>query len=178
MNTPTVSFRIRPDQQPAIREVVHALKRNPELSRSVLTHIRQCRRPGLGEETASNIGPFRDADAALDTLASLLQTSLRPEAVFLFGSRARGTERPDSDFDFLAVLSDDRPRALDYMAAGLPVAGCGVAVDVVPCRHSDFEAGRNQAGTLYHEVHRHGLLLRARIGGPYWERYLEQFPNR
>ncbi len=178
MSAPTVSFRIRPDQQPAIRKVVRALKENPELSGPVLAHIRQCRQSSTSGETAGNIGPFRDADAALDTLASLLQTSMRPEAVFLFGSRARSTERSDSDFDFLVVLPDDRPRALDCMAAGLPVAGCGIATDVVPCRYSDFEDGRNQAGTLCYEVHRYGHLIRARIGGPCWERYREQFPRR
>ena len=29
------------------------------------------------------------------------------EAVYLFGSRARGTERPDSDYDLLLVVRED-----------------------------------------------------------------------
>ena len=32
-----------------------------------------------------------------------------PEKVYLFGSTARGEDRPDSDLDFLIVLPDDAP---------------------------------------------------------------------
>lgn len=34
---------------------------------------------------------------------------LHPEQVWLFGSRARGEARADSDWDFMAILADDAP---------------------------------------------------------------------
>jgi predicted nucleotidyltransferase len=34
---------------------------------------------------------------------------LHPEQVWLFGSRARGEARVDSDWDFMAILADDGP---------------------------------------------------------------------
>jgi len=34
----------------------------------------------------------------------------RPERIYLFGSSARGTAGPDSDYDFMVVVPDDTPR--------------------------------------------------------------------
>jgi predicted nucleotidyltransferase len=34
----------------------------------------------------------------------------RPQKVVLFGSRARGTGRPDSDYDILVIQRSDQPR--------------------------------------------------------------------
>ncbi|MFM7752658.1 MAG: nucleotidyltransferase domain-containing protein, partial [Opitutaceae bacterium] len=49
--------------------------------------------------------PARVAPEAIQ-IASRLQRSLRPEAVYLFGSHARGDATFDSDFDFLVVVGD------------------------------------------------------------------------
>ncbi|HAM59033.1 MAG TPA: hypothetical protein DCQ64_27910 [Candidatus Rokubacteria bacterium] len=38
-----------------------------------------------------------------------LVATYRPERIFLFGSRARGTAGPDSDYDLLVVVPDDVP---------------------------------------------------------------------
>jgi predicted nucleotidyltransferase len=35
---------------------------------------------------------------------------VRPEKIILFGSRAQGTARADSDFDLLVVAKSDQPR--------------------------------------------------------------------
>ena len=70
---------------------------------------------------------------------------------WLYGSRARGESRPDSDID-LAVLGD---RPLDpvelFDAAGRLAAGLGVAVDLVDLR----QAG----GLLKVEATHHGQPL-------------------
>ncbi len=42
------------------------------------------------------------------TIARIVET-MNPEAVYLFGSRARGDARPDSDYDLLVIVSDDAP---------------------------------------------------------------------
>ncbi len=53
-------------------------------------------------------------DHAFDeNLAKLLERivpALAPEAVYLFGSRAGGASRRDSDYDLLVVVPDDTPR--------------------------------------------------------------------
>lgn len=113
-----------------------------------------------------NIGPFRNEDAALSFLVGRLRSALRPQAIFLFGSRAAGSARPDSDFDLLVVLADDDGGPPDYHAAYAPVAGCGIGVDIVPCRLADFETERHRPGTIAHAADNEGRLLYARPGSP------------
>ena len=66
--------------------------------------------------------------------------AIDPGAIWLFGSRARGDARPDSDFDLLVVgkpgadLGSD-----DYERVDRPLHGLGIGCDVVPCAAEDFE---------------------------------------
>ena len=171
MATPTMTFRVQHDRQDAVREVVNVIKNNPELSASVLEFIHTRPERSVEGETPKNLGPFRSPDAALSFLVGRLRAALRPEAIFLFGSRATGTERPDSDFDLLVILPDGEAVPPDYFAAYAPVAGCGLGVDVVPCRTADFEAERHQPGTIAFAADQDGRVVYARPGGPLRKRY-------
>lgn len=177
MNTPTISFRVRQDRQADIRELVNYIKDDPELIGLALEYIRSEPRPGHEAAAADEgLGPFRNAEAALSVLTMNLAIAFQPDAIFLFGSRACGTARSDSDFDLMVVTPDDQ--SLDYLTARKPISGCGVPVDVVPCQYSAFEKNRNVPGMLPYAVDREGKLLDARIDGPFWTRYREAFPLR
>lgn len=86
-----------------------------------------------------------------------------PLQIWLFGSRARQEEKPDSDWDFLVVVPDNVGEAELDPAVGwqLRVRG-GVPADVIPCRATDFGSARNTVNTLSYEVAHHGLLAYAR----------------
>ena len=85
---------------------------------------------------------------------------LNPEEIWLFGSRAEGRARPDSDYDLLAVLSDDAPEsALDLVRAWELTCGLGVAVDLVPCTKSTFEEEKDDIGTLARAAYRRGKRI-------------------
>jgi predicted nucleotidyltransferase len=85
---------------------------------------------------------------------------LAPEEIWLFGSRAEGRARPDSDYDLLAVLSDDAPEsALDLMKAWELTCGLGVPADLVPCTRSDFEADKDEVGTLARAAYHRGKCI-------------------
>lgn len=173
MVTPTVSFRVKPNRQRDVREVVNAIKDDPGLAATLMDSIRRWPTRGKinrASENARNLGPFRDEAAALSFLVGRLAAALRPEAIFLFGSRAGGTPRPDSDFDLLVVLPDDDAFP-DHFDAYAPVAGCGIGVDVVPCTLADYEAERNRQGTLPFTADREGKLLYARPGSQFRDRY-------
>jgi predicted nucleotidyltransferase len=71
----------------------------------------------------------------------------RPQAtIILFGSQARGDARPDSDVDFLVVLSD-LLRPLRVWA------------DVLVLSAQRFRAAAAVPGTLAHTVAREGKVL-------------------
>ncbi|MBF0305478.1 MAG: nucleotidyltransferase domain-containing protein [Alphaproteobacteria bacterium] len=77
--------------------------------------------------------------------------------VWLFGSRARGDGRPDSDFDLLVVMPDEG--AWSHKAVAAPLVACGLPIDVVPCRWSDYLADRDVPGSLVARAVSEGRLL-------------------
>jgi uncharacterized protein len=55
----------------------------------------------------------------------------QPERIILFGSRARGDARPDSDFDVLVIKESDEPGYRRDAALYLALAGRNAPVDVL-----------------------------------------------
>ena len=114
----------------------------------------------LKDSAERPVGPFRSEDAALAFLRDRLVSRLRPRMVWLFGSRARGDARPDSDFDLLVVLPDGLPdRAYDHGTVAEPLVACGLGYDVVPCSWAAFQADREVPGTLVSRAVGEGRLL-------------------
>jgi uncharacterized protein len=88
----------------------------------------------------SNFGQFASEAEALSAVTARLVDALDPLAIWLFGSRARGDARPDSDFDLLVV---GKPGVAfgseDYEKVDRPLHGLGIGCDVVPCAAEDFD---------------------------------------
>ncbi len=85
-----------------------------------------------------------------------------PEAVILFGSRARGDHRPDSDWDVLVVVDDDTPEGVfdpEYCWQAQRNVVPGVHAEVIPTTLSDFLAERTGIATVAHEAFQHGILV-------------------
>ncbi len=107
-----------------------------------------------------NHGVFRDENAALAAVVARLRMALDPKEIWLFGSRARGEARPDSDFDLLVVAK--RGGAFgsdDYDLADAPLKGCGVGCDVVPCSAEDFEDGASLRTSFVSQILSEGRKL-------------------
>lgn len=49
-------------------------------------------------------------DAALQEMVHRITATGNPQKIILFGSRARGDARPDSDYDLLLIEPSDQPR--------------------------------------------------------------------
>ncbi|SRR5712692_9914248 len=83
----------------------------------------------------------------------------QPERIYLIGSTARGEHRPDSDLDFVVVLSDDASRE-KLIGGGIHrrLRGIPSAVDVVAFRRSTFEARAKWLMTLPAIALREGKL--------------------
>ena len=84
-----------------------------------------------------NFGGRASEGEALAAVVERVAAAVDPQAIWLFGSRARGDARPDSDFDLLVVdFGDDGYERLDGAIRGL-----GVGCDLVPCAAEDFAVG-------------------------------------
>lgn len=86
---------------------------------------------------------------SLEPLLERIVARMAPEEVWLFGSRAEGRARPDSDYDLLVVLPDGTPEAdLDVVAAWTLVRGLDIPADIVPCTRAEFEEEKHELDTL------------------------------
>ena len=94
-------------------------------------------------------------DARLSEAVKRLVEDLHPRAIILFGSRARGTNRNESDYDLL-VISD---RLLDYDQVYQPVAGRGLHCDVVPCTVDAWKEAHLDAGGVLRDALEEGIVL-------------------
>lgn len=87
-----------------------------------------------------NYGPYGNDSEALAALVERLVAALDPQMIWLFGSRARGDARPDSDFDLLVVAKPTGADwAEDYEKVYAPIMGLGVGADVVPVSLYHFD---------------------------------------
>lgn len=104
------------------------------------------------------VGPFRDSAAAQGFLIGRMVAASHPVAIWLFGSRARNEERPESDFDFLVVVSDAAAAEIDDLRDRIAdsVMGSGVGVDIAVCTEGEFDACKDMAGSLIRTVHEQG----------------------
>lgn len=96
----------------------------------------------------------------LAPLLARIRAEYRPEQVWLFGSRARGDARPDSDWDLFVVVPDfTSDEELDPLRAWRMQREAGVPADVIPCRAHTFREYAGTVNTLSYEVVHEGLRL-------------------
>ena len=110
------------------------------------------------------LGPFRSAEEATADAVCRIAAQLDPDEVWLFGSRARGDHRPDSDIDLLVVLPDGLDRsAYTLEAARRPLLGGGAPVDILPIARKAFDSDPDALGGLVATAKAEGRrLYRAR----------------
>ena len=92
-------------------------------------------------------------------LIALIEERCRPVAVWLFGSQAKGTAGPESDWDLLVILPDSVPfEQQDEVVDAIRLRELSqINADILSCGESDFEDATNIPNTLAYEIARTGL---------------------
>lgn len=89
-------------------------------------------------------------------------TAAAPDAkVILFGSRARGEERPDSDLDLLVIEPEVASRKAEYVRLRQQLRDLDVAVDLVIVTERHVEEWGHFEGTMLNDALRNGRVLSA-----------------
>ncbi len=101
-----------------------------------------------------------DHPEEFDRIVRRVVEAVDPVAIYLFGSRARGDAREDSDYDLLVVVPDDFPaertRPSDAFAL---VEGRRIPIDIALVRRSRFAERSRKVGTLSFEVSQDGIAV-------------------
>ena len=70
-------------------------------------------------------------EAKLDEIIRRLVEAVDPDRIIMFGSRARGDARPDSDLDLLIVKDSPEPRHRRAIPAYISLRGLGIPTDII-----------------------------------------------
>jgi predicted nucleotidyltransferase len=99
----------------------------------------------------------------MDELTEITERLVRefsPEKVVLFGSRARGTQSPASDFDLFVIVRDSEERpAQRARRAYRCLRGIRTPTDIVVRTRSEFERFQPVLASLEARVAREGVVL-------------------
>ena len=102
----------------------------------------------------------RSVETVLGSILRRLVEAYQPEAVYLFGSRARGQADPGSDYDLLVVVPADAPEARRRpQLAVRALRGVGVPVDAVVMTRPAFDLRAHVVNSLPEAALREGRLV-------------------
>ncbi len=101
-------------------------------------------------------------DPALAEIVRRLVEEFQPERVYMFGSKARGDEGPDSDYDLMVVVRQaaEPSYRLSQHAYSL-LRGIRAAVDVLVWTRRAFDGRLHLKASLPATIVREGKLLYA-----------------
>ena len=102
--------------------------------------------------------------AQIKTMVKRIVDRFHPEQIILFGSRARGDARPDSDVDLLVVMDVDGSRDDKRQAIRRALTGIPVWVDIIITSPEDFAWRKDIVGTIEWPATHEGKVLYARTG--------------
>ncbi len=97
-----------------------------------------------------------------DVIKSTLGDSVTIERIYLFGSRARGAFRMDSDVDLLVVVAGYYPRkGRAQMATNIRqvLAKRSIDADVLVVSPSEISAYADKRGSIIHEALKEGVAI-------------------
>jgi HEPN domain-containing protein/predicted nucleotidyltransferase len=103
----------------------------------------------------------------VETLVQRLVHEFQPVYIYLFGSRARGDETDDSDYDFMVILPDSAPdKLLSWQERTRSLKGVTLEhlSDIKFTRRSDFERQLHLRASIPAAVMRDGVRLYAQPG--------------
>jgi predicted nucleotidyltransferase len=97
-----------------------------------------------------------------DRLGEIVQPILKvgnPQKIVLFGSRARGEARPDSDYDILIVEPSTLPRYKRAVAYRRALTGLALAKDIVVWTPEEVAEWRNVPNAFSTTALNEGIVL-------------------
>lgn len=101
-----------------------------------------------------------EKDQNLNEIVSKLRSHFNPIKIYLFGSRAKGTAKPDSDYDLFLVVKDSDKSKIERMKEARKILwGRTVSVDVFIYTVDEFNDWKEEFSSIPHTVATEGVEL-------------------
>jgi len=103
-----------------------------------------------------------DSSLSIDRIKYIINGLLSKPEIILFGSRARGDDKGNSDYDLLIILENsvDIPERLRYQSLIRKVlAEHDINSDVIIQSRDDFEIKKNLPGHIVRSAFKEGVRL-------------------
>ena len=132
----------------------------PDVSLSSEDAARAARERVLQEERRrGSLEQARKPHPLLNEMVRRIREAADPERIILFGSRARGDAREDSDFDLLVVRESDEPRYRRSATLFSRLSDLPVEVEVVVYTPDEIAQWRNVPQAFITRAVRDGKVL-------------------
>lgn len=90
----------------------------------------------------------------LETAVKKIVEEYQPEKIILFGSRVRGEERPDSDYDFIII----KETKTSWASRALEIPNVPFQADFFVYTPEEFERMKTTSVFMYHALKNHKVL--------------------
>ncbi len=107
-----------------------------------------------------NLQELLTSDKKLNEIVHRLRLTFKPLKIYLFGSRAYGTHRSDSDYDFVVVVSStDKTRIQNMQIAKEVLFDLNIAADVFVYNENYFNEWKSELNSIPEVAFNLGLEL-------------------
>jgi predicted nucleotidyltransferase len=107
-----------------------------------------------------------DEEILLQKMVDTIVSEVAPEAIILFGSRARGDAHVDSDVDLIVVetepFSPQRSRRKEAARLYMALRDLAVSKDILLYSRDEFDHWKNSLNHVVGRAHREGRVLHGR----------------
>ena len=105
-------------------------------------------------------------ETLLQKMVETIVREVSPETIILFGSRARGDARSDSDIDLLVVekepFSPQRSRRKEAARLYMALMDTEISKDILLYSRDEFDRWKNSLSHVVGKAHREGRVLHGR----------------
>ena len=114
-------------------------------------------------DSGAGSAAVRIDDAVLRRMTAAIVEAADPEQVILFGSRARGDARPDSDVDLVVIEAEPfgpgRDRRAEAVRLRRALSGIRAAIDILVYSRDEVEYWRDSLNNVLARALREGKVL-------------------
>ena len=93
-----------------------------------------------------------------DRITKILVQNYKPQRVILFGSAARGDDKPESDLDIL-VIKNTNKNYYDRVFEAMKHVNTDKSVDMIVFTPEEFEKAQNEKRVFIKQVLKYGVNL-------------------